>query len=172
MKFLSIVPHLPFACCDIAWYTDECSFAFTMCAIFCHLQVVHKSHVGKWNSIVKLLLFWNLTWTCASTLVGVFQECCQTLWWSCQCLVTKTFCEAMLSYVAQNCEALLLKFHPKLWNFITKVSLKVVKLYCIGVIWSYVVEKWSCETLWELCMCLKSLEFSVIMCAQWCKTWF
>jgi hypothetical protein len=91
---------------------------------FC-MQVVHSSHVGKWNSIVKLFLFWNLTWTCASTLVGVFQECCQTLWWSCRCLVTKTFWEVMLSYVAQNCEALLLKFHPKLWNFITKVSREV-----------------------------------------------
>jgi hypothetical protein len=136
------------------------------------MQVVHKSHVGKWNSIVKLFLFWNLLWTCASTLIGVFKECCQTLWWSCWCLVAKTFCEAMLSYVARNCEALLLNFHPKLWNFVTKVSFEVVKLYCIGVIWSYVVEEWSCETLWDLCMCMKSMEFGVIMCAKWCKTWF
>jgi hypothetical protein len=121
------------------------------------IQVVHKSHVGKWNSVVKLFLFWNLTWTCASNLVDVFQECCQTLWWSCRCLVAKTFCEPMLSYVVHNCEALLLKFHSKLWNFITKVSLEVevVKLYYIRVISNYVVEEWSCETLWDLNMCLK-----------------
>lgn len=129
------------------------------------MQVVHKSHVGKWNSIVQLFLFWNLTWTCASILVGVSKECCQTLWWSCWCLITKTFCEAMLSYVARNCEVFLLKFLPKLWNFITKVLLEIVKLYCIRVIWSYVVEEWSCETLW-ICACVWSQWNLVWLCVQ------
>jgi hypothetical protein len=61
--------------------------------------------------------------------------------------------------------------------------LEIVKFFC----WSF---SQSCETslqrcylklccrrmkLWnfvDLCMCLKSMEFGLIMCAKWCKTWF